>query len=146
MRSVSQKIVVSLVAIIAAFFSSKIGADVDFIWSTRGTIVPLLMAMMTLYVTLSMNLIKSLLDLPNDYHDKVTSVLGAIKKEMKLELVLLLTTFLLMISLPLIEGGSSPSIFGRCIIDGFIIVDIVLFVISIMDTFFSYIDLMNSIK
>lgn len=144
MRSVAQKICIIIASVFIAFISSKIESNIDFLWSIRGAIIPVLMTLMTLYVTLSMNLINSLVNLPKDFHEKAFAVLDAIKKEMKLELILLILTFLLVLLFPLLKCASL-SVVCRCIIDGLIVFDVVHFIISIMDTFFGYIDLMKSI-
>ena len=139
-----QKICVLVIAAGIGFISSKIDLANDYIWSIRGIIVTALMTMLTLYSTLSMNLVKVLDDVKGDGRDKAMKVITAMKSELTIELVVLIITFLLLVIFPIFNG--SFSVVLRCIIDGLIVVAVVLFLIVIVDTFISYLDFVSTKK
>ena len=146
MRSPLQKIIVVITAIIVCVLSSSLDSASYFLWSIKGLIIPVLMTMLTLYTTLSMNLIRALDELPDKFRKKAMAVLVSMKLEMRIELVLLIVTFILMIAYPFFNKNAVISLWGRCVIDGLIVIDVVFFIIAIVDTYFGYLDLVNSQK
>lgn len=139
-----QKTLLLLFAGVIGYFSSKIDCDLDFLWSIRSLIIPVLMTMMTLYTTLSLNLVKALYDVSDQFREAAYKVLDAMRLEMRIELFLLFLTFLLMILYPFFNSNATVSLWGRCLIDSLIVIDIINFIIAIIDTFFGYLDLVKA--
>ncbi len=146
MSSSVQKILIVAVSIIIACLSYRLPDGNDFLWSIRYAIIPVLVTMLTLYTTLSMNLVKELDDLPEQFRERAMQVVDSIKFEIRLELIMLLITFsLLVINAFFTEKSIMKPVF-RCVIDGLIIIDIVNFIIAIIDTFFGYLELIKAQK
>ncbi len=146
MRSLVQRIIVITVCLAIGSLCYLLSEDADFIWSIRGTIVPVLATMLTLYATLSMNLVGSLDELPNKLYKSAIEVINSMKFELRLELILLVVTFGLLVLYPLIINCDKVALYGRCIIDALLVFDVVNFVIAIIDTFFGYLDLIKAKK
>ena len=106
--------------------------------------MPVLAAMLTLYTTLSMNLVKALDELPSIFSERAMEVLNSMKFELRFELILLLVTFGLLVLFPLFNVCDKVSLFARCFIDALLVFDIVNFIIAIIDTFFGYLELIKA--
>jgi len=146
MRSSIQKTIVLVISIVVGVISSKVEEDNDFLWSIRSILIPVLMTMLTLFITLSMNLVKALDELPEALREKSVVVLASIKRELQIVLSLLLLTFSFVTILPLFISEGKNVIWGRCIVDGLLVLDIILFMIVILDTYFGYLDLIKNRK
>lgn len=146
MRASIQKTIVLVISIVVGVISSKVEEDKDFLWSIRSILIPVLMTMLTLFITLSMNLVKALDELPEALREKSVVVLDSIKRELRIVLSFLLFTFSFVIILPLFISEGKNVIWGRCIVDGLLVLDIILFMIVILDTYFGYLDLIKNRK
>lgn len=144
MRSLLQRIIVIIVCLGIGSLCYRLDANHDFVWSMKGTIIPVLAAMLTLYTTLSMNLVKALYELPSHFSERAMKVVNSMKFELRLELILLLVTFGIMVLFPLFNDCDKVSLFGRCFIDALLVFDVANFLIAIIDTFFGYLDLIQS--
>ena len=144
MRSIIEKLIVGIIAIAIGILSSRLQECNDFLWSIRVAVIPVMMTLLTLYITLSMNLLKALDDLPMQFHEKAMMIISSMKSEIFLEIILILVTFVLLILHPFLNEYPSMIIINRCMIDGLIIVDVTLFIISIIDTYFGYLDLIKT--
>lgn len=143
MNSFFEKVLVGASSALVGFFSSKIGINDDFLWSLRGILIPVLITLLSLYSTLSINLIKELDGFSGKLRKDAMALLSAMKFELRFELVSLLFTFLLIIISPLLISQGWLVCLYRPIIDGLIVFDVTLFIILILDTFFSYLDLVK---
>lgn len=144
MRATFQKIIVALVAVLIGWLSYRLQENNDFLWSIRYAIIPAIVTMLTLYVTLSMSLVKSLDEIAVEFRERAMQVVEAMKFEIRLELIVLLITFALLILHSFLSEGSFFQTLYRCIIDVFIVIGIVNFIIAIIDTFFGYLDLIKA--
>lgn len=144
MRSLLQRIIVIIVCIGIGALCYLFDAEHDFVWSIKGIIIPVLAAMLTLYTTLSMNLVKALDELPSDFSERAMGVVNSMKFELRFELILLLMTFGLLVLFPLFNDYDRVSLFGRCFIDALLVYDVASFIIAITDTFFGYLDLIKA--
>lgn len=144
MRSLLQRIIVIIVCIGIGVLCYLFDAEHDFVWSIKGIIIPVLAAMLTLYTTLSMNLVKALDELPSEFSERAMRVVNSMKFELRFELILLLMTFGLLVLFPLFNDCDKVSWFGRCFIDALLVYDVANFIIAITDTFFGYLDLIKA--
>lgn len=143
MKSIYEKSIIGICAIVIGWLSSRIDINQDFLWSIRGRVLPLLVALLSLYCTLSINLVKTLDEFTGRLRVKALKVISSMKYELRWEFWCLVVVFILMVLFPVFSRFERLSFVLRWSIDSLSLVAVVLFLITILDTFFSYLDIIQ---